>query len=83
MTFPLYLYYEMLVRVREFLPNVGEYQFVLVSEDSVIISTTIGKLKVSNDLLSTQFKDPDIISTIQIQLLASQFCMQPDPCMFA
>jgi hypothetical protein len=81
MNFPLYLYYEMLVRVREVRPNIGEYQFVLVFENSVVINTTMGKVRVSKDLLLIQFKNPDLISTDQIEALASQFCLFPNPCM--
>jgi hypothetical protein len=82
MNFPLYLYYEVLVRVREVRPNIGEYQFALVAENSVVINTTMGKLHISKDLLLSQFKDPDQISIAQIEALASQFCLLPNPCMF-
>jgi hypothetical protein len=73
MNFPLYLYYEMLIRVSEFQPEVGDYQFVSITHEIASIKTTTGELKVATEILLKQFHDPDMISAAEIKQLARDF----------
>jgi hypothetical protein len=73
MNFPLYLYYEMLIRVSEFQPEVGDYQFVSVSNEIAAIKTTTSELKIANEILLKQFHDPDLISAAEIKQIARNF----------
>lgn len=73
MKFPLYLYYELIVRLSEYRPDIGEYHSIFAAESTVLLKTDQGTLEVPSELLFRQFNDPDKISKEEIRQLAKQF----------
>lgn len=73
MKFPLYLYYELLVRLTEFRPEIGDFVSVFASDSHLVLSTDTGILEISSGLMYRQFNDPDTVSKEEIQKLAGDF----------
>ncbi|PWS26306.1 hypothetical protein DHW03_16090 [Pedobacter yonginense] len=73
MKFPLYLYYEILIRLEEFVPNIGDYLSALEQENDCLIKTTTGQLRISKAVLMKQFNDPNLISKSELAELGQNF----------
>ncbi|WP_316734636.1 hypothetical protein [Pedobacter aquatilis] len=73
MKFPHYIYYEILIRLTEFVPNIGDFISVNEQEDEILINTTTGYLMVSRDVLEKQFKDPNLLRNEDIASLNKHF----------
>ena len=73
MKFPLYLYYELLVRITEFRPDVGEYLSVFAADSYVLVNTSTGFVEIPTAILYRQFNDPDTISIHEIKQLSREF----------
>ena len=73
MNFPLYIYYEILIRLAEIGPNVGEYLSYKHDGDDYLIRTTTGELLVARAVLSKQFEDPNLLSIHELVQLAATF----------
>lgn len=73
MNIPHYIYYEILIRLTEFIPNVGDFISVKEQANESTVSTTTGYLTISNDLLFKQFKDPNLIKVEDIKSLGKHF----------
>jgi hypothetical protein len=73
MKFPLYLYYELLVRLAEFRPEIGSFVSVFASDSHLVLSTDTGVLEISSGLMYRQFNDPDTVSKEEIRKLAGDF----------
>lgn len=73
MSFPLYIYYEILIRLSDFLPHIGEYLSFQEFEGHYTIKTTTGELMVSEEILTKQFKDPALLTSIDLAHLAGDY----------
>ncbi|KQS37016.1 hypothetical protein [Pedobacter sp. Leaf194] len=73
MKFPLYLYYEILIRLEEFVPNIGDYMSATEKENDCLIKTTTGQLLVPKAILMKQFDDPNFISKSEMVQLGQNF----------
>lgn len=73
MKFPLYLYYELLIRLTEFRPEIGDFISVFASDSHLVLSTDTGMLEISSGLMYRQFNDPDTVSREEIRKLAGDF----------
>lgn len=73
MNFPHYIYYEILIRLIEFMPNVGDFISAKEQANESTINTTTGYLTISNDLLLKQFSDPNLINEDDIKFLIKHF----------
>ena len=71
MPIPLYIIYELLIRVNQINPAIGSYSSHTFNTAGAVIITTSGKLRVRNALLNRQFKDPELISSADLALLAT------------
>ncbi|WP_316833039.1 hypothetical protein [Pedobacter aquatilis] len=73
MKFPLYLYYEILIRLEELVPNIGDYLAAHERENECLIKTTTGQLTVPKTLLMKQFEDPNLIAESEMATLSQNF----------
>ena len=58
---PLYIYYELLIRLSEIESEIGHYVSSTANEEACILRTTNGTLKVPVNFLKRQFEDPNLI----------------------
>lgn len=73
MKFPLYIYFEILLRLSEFVPNIGNYRSVSEIDGMCLIRTSTGQIEVPKDLLALQFSAPDEISRERLLELGKEF----------
>ena len=73
MNFPLYIYYELLIRLSEIESEIGHYVSSTADQEICIIRTTNGTVKVSVNVLKRQFDDPNLIGSEELNLLIKTF----------
>ncbi|WP_316846230.1 hypothetical protein [Pedobacter psychrodurus] len=73
MNFPLYIYYELLIRLSEIEAEIGHYVSSTADHEVCIIRTTNGTVKVPVNVLKRQFEDPNLISNEELMLLIKTF----------
>ncbi|WP_316828301.1 hypothetical protein [Pedobacter miscanthi] len=73
MNFPLYIYYELLIRLSEIESEIGHYVSSTADHEICIIRTTNGTVKVPVNLVKRQFEDPNLISTEELKVLSKTF----------
>lgn len=75
MKFPLYIYYELLIRLSEFVPDIGIYLSVKEGEEKCLVRTTNGQIEIAVELIYKQFQDPNLISREDIAELGRFFVL--------
>lgn len=70
---PLYVIIELLIRIAEYNPEVGQYKDHTRRRDGYLIKTTGGTILFTNDLIQMQFTNPDSISRDQLVQLGNSF----------
>jgi len=70
MSTPLYIIYELLVRLRELNPQAGEFVSCKRHHLGATVKTTTGTLEIPDKLLMLQFNDPSLISAKEMAALA-------------
>ncbi|TCD12029.1 hypothetical protein EZ449_03105 [Pedobacter frigidisoli] len=73
MNFPLYIYYELLIRLSAIDSELGEYLSTSQNQNVCILRTTNGTILVPTAILIKQFESPDLITTNELVELASGF----------
>lgn len=73
MNFPLFIFYELLIRLSEIQPEIGDYVSYTPSNNGCIVRTTNGTLNVLNQILTKQFEDPNQITTQELFILLQTF----------
>ncbi|GAA4214460.1 hypothetical protein GCM10022289_48090 [Pedobacter jeongneungensis] len=73
MNFPLYIYYELLIRLSEIESEIGHYVSSTADQEICIIRTTNGTVKVPLNLVKRQFEDPNLISNEELKVLGKTF----------
>lgn len=73
MKFPLFLYYELLIRLTLFNPEIGEFRSALPFDDHVLLKTDKGMMEIPIDIMNMQFNDPGLIPELEISKLAAAF----------
>jgi len=73
MKFPVFLYYELLVRLAEFRSDIGDFVSVFASDSHLVLTTATGILDIPSELMYRQFNDPDTISKEEIRKVADNF----------
>lgn len=73
MNFPLYIYYELLIRLSEIESEIGHYVSSTVNEEVCILRTTNGTVEVSVNFLKRQFEDPNLINKDELVTLSKGF----------
>lgn len=66
---PLYIIYELLIRLNQFNPSIGSYTSHSFNTTGAVIITTHGKLRIRKAILNRQFKDPELVSSADLILL--------------
>lgn len=70
---PLYIYYELLIRLSEIESEIGHYVSSTTDHEVCIIRTTNGTVKVPLNLLQKQFNDPNLIKQDELITLSKGF----------
>jgi hypothetical protein len=73
MKFPLFLYYELLIRLTIFRPEIGEFRSALSFDDHVLLKTDRGMMEIPTNIMNMQFNDPGLIPEREIGKLAAAF----------
>ena len=73
MEYPIFIYHELIIRLREIEPNLGGFSTVNVQADHCVIFTTSGSFRVGDDLLDKQYRDPKTIGSEDLQALLAGF----------
>jgi hypothetical protein len=73
MKFPLFLYYELLIRLTIFKPEIGEFRSALPLDDHVLLKTDKGMMEIPIGIMNMQFNDPGLIPELEIGKLAAAF----------
>lgn len=73
MKFALFLYYELLVRLEIFKPEIGEFSSAIIFDDHILLKTNKGLLEIPLTLIDKQFRDPRLIKEEEIRKLAAKF----------
>lgn len=73
MNFPLYIYYELLIRLSEIESEIGHYVSSTVNEEVCILRTTNGTVEVPVNFLKRQFEDPNLINKDELVTLSKGF----------
>lgn len=73
MNFPLYIYYELLIRLSEIESEIGHYVSSTVNEEVCILRTTNGTVKVPVNFLKRQAEDPNLINKDELVALSKDF----------
>jgi len=72
-----YVIYELLIRLQELHPGVGEYISNKKNSYGVMLTTTTGSIQLPQDLLHQQFQHPSLISPLDILSLLENFKLKP------
>lgn len=70
---PLYIYYELLIRLSEIEAEIGHYVSSTADHEICIIRITNGTIKVPINLLKKQFDDPNLIDNEELKVLSQTF----------
>jgi len=73
MQIAVYVIYELLIRLQELNPVVGEYLFNNQTDVGTLVRTTSGSIAIPNDILLRQFNAPASISQHEILNLLDSF----------
>ncbi|WP_129714374.1 hypothetical protein [Pedobacter sp. SYP-B3415] len=73
MPVPVFVYHEILIRMQNFNPQIGDYLSASAHGDAVSLQTTTGSLSVPVALLQSQFRDPSAIDDEELRTLAGNF----------
>ncbi|WP_316793946.1 hypothetical protein [Pedobacter frigoris] len=68
-----YVIYELLIRLQELNPGVGEYVFSKRNDSGVLLRTSTGSIDISEELLNKQFHHPSSIDQDDISTLLKNF----------
>ncbi len=72
-TTPLYVLYELLIRLTELDPMIGDFYAHKYIDTGAIIRTNNGSLKVPQHILEMQFSNPSQITDADLKQLVNEF----------
>lgn len=70
---PVYVIYELIIRLQELNPEVGEYINYRDTATGILVRTTSGNIEVPESMLLRQFNDPTSITQHEILNLLDNF----------
>ncbi|WP_293741477.1 hypothetical protein [uncultured Pedobacter sp.] len=73
MNFPLYIYYELLIRLSEIESGIGDYVSSDANDENCVLRTTNGIITVPINLLRRQSADPNLINLDELIALSKNF----------
>jgi hypothetical protein len=68
-----YVIYELLIRLQEIDPTIGEYQSYKKIKAGIIVLTTIGTFEISDQMLDLQFHNPDAVAASDLKEMLGSF----------
>ena len=72
-TTPLYVLYELLIRLTELDPTIGDFYAHKYTDSGAIIRTNNGSLIVPQHILEKQFSNPSQITDADLKQLVNEF----------
>lgn len=72
-TLPTYAIVELLIRLSQFNPLVGDYRGHAIYNDGVIVKTTHGSITFTQALIKQQFDDPQVITDAELITVLTLF----------
>ncbi|ETZ19146.1 hypothetical protein [Pedobacter sp. V48] len=73
MQIAVYVIYELLIRLQELNPAVGEYISHKKTDDGILVRSSTGVIAMPEDILFRQFNDPATISQHEVLGLQAGF----------
>jgi hypothetical protein len=73
MQISVYVIYELLIRLQELNPAVGDYVSNKRSSDGILVRTSNGTIDIPEGILSAQFNNPSSITQNEILNLLARF----------
>jgi hypothetical protein len=71
--FPIYIYYELLIRLSEIIPETGDYVSNILTNEYCILRTTNGTINIPLSILQLQFDHPEQIGPEHLKIIANGF----------
>ncbi|WP_448700903.1 hypothetical protein ACFGVR_02450 [Mucilaginibacter sp. AW1-3] len=72
-TIPTYAIVELLIRLEQIDPHIGDYKDHAIYTDAVIVKTTLGHITFPKTLIAQQFNQPELISITELKDAALSF----------
>lgn len=66
-TLPTYAIVELLIRLAQIDPHIGDYKDHAIYTDAVIVKTTLGHITFSKVLIRQQFNHPELITEAELK----------------
>ena len=73
MSIPVFVFYELLIRLSDLNPAVGDYFSHSLKEKEVILQTTTGVIAIPQQLIKKQFTDPRMVADKELKVLVERF----------
>ena len=70
---PVYVIYELIIRLQELNPEIGEYLNYRDTETGILVRTTSGTIELTDAVLLSQFNNPTSISQHEILSILDTF----------
>jgi hypothetical protein len=70
---PTYAIVEILIRLSEYNPQIGNYKDHLVHDNGVMVKTSNGHINFPHNLVIQQFNAPELITEDDLKSVTSQF----------
>ncbi|SEA65933.1 hypothetical protein [Pedobacter hartonius] len=70
MPIPVFVIYELLLRVQRFDPSIGSYKSHTFNTSGAVVITSNRKLRIRKAILNRQFKDPELVFESDLLLIA-------------
>lgn len=72
-TLPTYAIVELLIRLAQINPHIGDYKGHAIYTDAVIVKTTLGHITFSKILIGQQFHHPELITEAELKKAVTTF----------
>lgn len=69
MPIPLFIIYELLIRIQRFDPFIGSYVSHTFNNQGAVVTTTTSTLRIKKAILNRQFKDPELVQEADLRQL--------------
>jgi hypothetical protein len=69
----VYIIYELLIRLQELKPDVGDYLSNKTTTDGIVVFTSTGKIVIPDTIILRQINTPASITTYELIILLDSF----------
>ncbi|RYF26638.1 MAG: hypothetical protein EOO42_01030 [Flavobacteriales bacterium] len=73
MKYPLFIFHELIIRLAEINPKIGDFSSFLPHDETYTLITDKGSLIVPTHFLQMQFENPALINQTDLGILAQNF----------